>query len=75
MNIEQHYRVKDLMGLWNMSEATIRRLFRDQPVLRVGRCVTISESLAIAVAKRELEKFSEMARFSKLHDRKKKNDS
>jgi transcriptional regulator GlxA family with amidase domain len=35
---ERHYEVSELAALWNLSEDTIRRLFRNEPgVLVLGR--------------------------------------
>jgi hypothetical protein len=35
---EEHFTVKDLAKLWSMSEATVRRMFRNEPgVLRFRR--------------------------------------
>lgn len=53
--LARHFRVKDLANLWSFSEATIIRLFRDEPgVLRLEgerRYTTISipESVALRV--------------------------
>jgi hypothetical protein len=60
--IEQHYRIKQLAALWNVSAKTIRRLFQDEPgVMRIGnhgtgnrKCVVLSipESVALRVRER-----------------------
>lgn len=35
--IEKHYSVQELADIWNLSEDTIRRLFREEPgVLRIS---------------------------------------
>lgn len=35
--LEKHYTVAEVAGLWNLSEDTIRKLFRDDPaVLKIG---------------------------------------